>query len=195
MGCIYLIKNNKDTKCYVGQTINDPIKRWRAHKSRPNKYLGRAFKAHGIENFTFSILHKVPDDELDDLEIREISERNTLAPNGYNFRKGGEGGGHLHEESKRKISIARTGKKLPPFTEEHRRNLSESLKGKYHPNNRQVGISKYNLDGTFIESYKTIRSAARSVDGHHELIRKACMLIMNSYKDFIWKFTQSDGTV
>jgi len=189
MGYIYLIKNNKDAKCYVGQTVNDPNRRWRDHKRNPNKYLGNAFKLHGIENFTFSVLHEVPDKDLNDLEIQEISKRKTIAPNGYNLRSGGESGGHLHEETKQKISIIKTGKKLGPFTDEHKRNLSESLKGKYHPNSRQIGISKYTLDGTFVESYNTVRSAARSVDGHHELIRKACMLIVDSYKGFTWQFT------
>lgn len=61
---IYKITNNINGKVYIGQSI-DINKRWKEHKYRsqiPNKeydkYLYRAFRKYGLENFTFEILEE-----------------------------------------------------------------------------------------------------------------------------------------
>ena len=58
MGYIYKITNIVTNKCYIGQTINDPEKRWIDHKKTINtKYgcpaLKASMKKHGIEHFKF----------------------------------------------------------------------------------------------------------------------------------------------
>lgn len=71
---IYKITNNINGKIYIGQSI-DIDKRWREHKRRaqvPNKeyekYLYRAFRKYGIDNFTFEILEECSRDQLNDRE-------------------------------------------------------------------------------------------------------------------------------
>lgn len=71
---IYKITNNINGKIYIGQSI-DINKRWKEHKHRsqiPNKeydkYLYRAFRKYGIENFTFEILEECTREQLNEKE-------------------------------------------------------------------------------------------------------------------------------
>lgn len=54
---IYRIVNQMNQKCYIGQTIMEPKKRWNAHKyKRGSSAIHSAIKKYGIENFTFDII-------------------------------------------------------------------------------------------------------------------------------------------
>lgn len=71
---IYKITNNINGKVYIGQSININ-KRWKEHKRRsqiPNKqyekYLYRAFRKYGLDNFTFEVLEECPRNQLNDRE-------------------------------------------------------------------------------------------------------------------------------
>ena len=60
---IYCIKNNIDSKCYIGQSINVK-KRLQHHlnrcqQDRYDNLIYRAFKKYGIENFAVSVLEYV----------------------------------------------------------------------------------------------------------------------------------------
>lgn len=88
---IYLIKNNINGKCYVGQSKNIEA-RWAEHKrlvksNKPikNTYpLYCAFIKYGIANFTFSILETVKDHALlNATENKYIAKYDTVAK-GYN---------------------------------------------------------------------------------------------------------------
>lgn len=49
--------------------------------------LYNAFQKYGFHNFTWEVLHtNVPTDRLDYMEDKEITERKTLAPGGYNLK-------------------------------------------------------------------------------------------------------------
>ena len=146
MGCIYLIRNTVNDKCYVGQTRFDAMKtRIPKHFSgNGSKLLKRAIDKYGEDAFTIEILHDgIIPEFLDTLEIEAIAKYNTLVPNGYNLTAGGEGGIPSEEtlrkmsevqkgrkcsaETRAKISEAHKGKKL---TAETCRRISESKKGK-----------------------------------------------------------------
>lgn len=54
--------------------------------------IARAIKKYGVENFKFEVLYKnIPIEEIDELEIRVIEEKNCRVPNGYNVACGGNG--------------------------------------------------------------------------------------------------------
>ena len=132
MGSIYKITNTVNGKAYIGQTRHDAEKtRIRDHLAgNGNRIIKRAIKKYGKENFTYEILYDgIIPEFLDPLEKEAIEEFNTLAPYGYNLTIGGEGGS-CSEETRRKMSKARKGKKRAPFSEEHRCNISEAKKGK-----------------------------------------------------------------
>ena len=94
MNCgIYKITNILNKKCYIGQSINIPL-RWRHHRSfslkESNYPLYRAFKKYGIENFTFEILEECLPSELNEKEIYWIKFFNSYNE-GYNQTFGGQG--------------------------------------------------------------------------------------------------------
>jgi len=49
-------------------------------------------------------MYKRFDSDLNNLEIFDINKFNSIVPNGYNLRSGGNNGGKHNEETKRKIS-------------------------------------------------------------------------------------------
>lgn len=114
--CIYKIENLLNNKIYIGKT-NDPIRRWKSHKSDykkyNNRYLYRAMNKYGLKNFIFEVIcSDIDDAEIDDYEIKYIKLFNSKAPNGYNMTDGGEGsiGRPMKESTKIKLNKARLDK-------------------------------------------------------------------------------------
>jgi len=133
MGCIYLIRNLKNNKCYIGQTIQDAEKtRIRDHltgNSKGSRLIKDDIEKYGQDTFTYEILHDgIFPEFLDLLEKEEITRFNCVHPNGYNQTEGGEGSSHC-EETRRKMSEAHKGKTHPAET---RRKISEANKGRKH---------------------------------------------------------------
>jgi group I intron endonuclease len=146
MGWIYQIKNIVNDKVYIGQTTQYNVAtRWSDHiksiKSGQDSHLIRAFKNHGLENFVFCVVAEVPDEQLDEFEIREIFNRNSLSPNGYNIREGGSRGKHS-QESIVKIRESHTGKK---HTDETKEKLRQINLGKKTTQEVREKISKASL--------------------------------------------------
>ncbi|MGL4754258.1 MAG: GIY-YIG nuclease family protein [Aeromonadaceae bacterium] len=120
---IYKITNKTNGKMYIGQTIQEPKKRWYAHCNSGRAGIGQAIKKYGRENFTFEVLWETFDrDTLDRMEQVYIKHYNTIAPNGYNLCEGGNAP-RPTEETRRKQSKAHKGKKL---SEEHKQKLSKT---------------------------------------------------------------------
>lgn len=153
---IYMIKNKINEKVYIGKTEESFKRRWWHHSGllkgnyHHNIHLQRAWNKYGEENFEFIILQICNEsDDINKLEQEYIEKYNSFN-SGYNQTLGGEGalGNRLSDESKRLIGeknkINMTGKKHTEKTKkkmsevhkgyikskEHRKNLSESLKGK-----------------------------------------------------------------
>jgi group I intron endonuclease len=139
---IYRIINSISGMVYVGQTTN-PYKRWYNHRSFKTKKskLSEAIVEFGIENFKMEVLVETYSQcEADSLESSYIKENNSLWPNGYNInphrlsqshsvklsKSIKQKGRKLSDESKRKISEAKTG---IGRSEETKKKLSEALKG------------------------------------------------------------------
>ena len=89
---VYLITNKVNGKQYVGQTIRSLEERWKDHcRVRDENYFHRAIRKYGPENFSLEIIDTAEtDEELDEKEIFWIKELNTLFPNGYNLKEGGD---------------------------------------------------------------------------------------------------------
>jgi len=130
MRYLYKITNLINGKSYIGQTKNFK-KRICQHKTCKSKTaIHLAIIQYGSQNFSYDIIGTYGLDQIDEIEREFITKFNTIWPNGYNLTPGGIFFKNQHEETKRKISIKNKGKKDPPFTEEHRRKISESQKGK-----------------------------------------------------------------
>ena len=194
MGFVYLIRNTVDGKCYVGQTRKKKVeKRWQSYTSPKGGHgvIGRAIKCHGLDKFEFSVICELPNDELNDREIREIADRNTIVPNGYNLQAGGLSGPQ-HEETKRKISLANTGKpgKIP--SAETRAKISaahmgqkrtEAQKQKMKESNKKSKkIDQYTLEGVFMRTWDSMTATGI------KNVSKYCCGLGRSAGGFLWAY-------
>ena len=156
---IYKIENLVNGKVYIGQSV-DIESRWREHKnisqrktSKSYNYpLYKAFRKYGVENFSFEIVEECPVETLSEKEMFYINKYNSCVYDknsyGYNQSYGGDGAGAgrvLSEETKQKISKNHTnvkGENAPMYgkhhTEETKRQISESRKGKYAGKNHPL---------------------------------------------------------
>lgn len=89
---IYKITNLINGKCYIGQSV-DIYERWHQHKYADYKesVIHTAIKKYGIENFSFEIIEKIHQAELNEREIYWINYYDSYN-NGYNCTTGGDTG-------------------------------------------------------------------------------------------------------
>ena len=112
MYTIYLLQNKLNKKCYVGKT-NNHERRMNEHKSLKNTdmVISRAIKKYGWGNFTKRILEEnVTVNRIESLEEMYQALWDTLK-NGYNVFRGSRGTGMMSDETKRKLSESKKGKK------------------------------------------------------------------------------------
>lgn len=157
-------------KVYIGITRqNPPEKRWKnGNAYKYNKHFTNAIQKHGgWDNFKHEILFRgLTKEEAEQKEIELIafykSNQNKF---GYNVANGGNCIGTVSEETKKKLSIAHTGKKLSPeHIEKIRKNskmqFTDELKNKLIEL-QSIEISQYYSDGTFIRNWKSTAEAER----------------------------------
>jgi group I intron endonuclease len=135
MGFIYKLTLKKESrKAYIGQTIRDIHKRLEEHQlsSSGCKAISGAIKKHGWDNFDKE-WYEVPDEELNFYEEMLVALFGTLAPGGYNLMEGGGSKGRPSEETKKKMSDAKSGEKCYWFgktrTEESKKKQSDAISG------------------------------------------------------------------
>ena len=170
---IYQAINLINGKSYIGKTKTSLEKRKWGHLNNAKKGVKSAFynaiRKYGEENFKFIVidelkLHRAS--VLNDKEKYYISLFNTIAPNGYNMTKGGDGndgsikpnlGKHLSEEAKERLRIANLGKN---HSEETKIKMSDSLKKFYG-----AGGKNWN-NGLTKETHPSILSQSEKIKGN-----------------------------
>lgn len=218
---IYKITNIKNNKCYIGQSINIE-KRFYAYKElacsgQPKIY--NALKKYNINNFKFEIifkLKKINIELLNKLEIAYISYYNSNK-NGYNIQSGGKNSLHTIE-TKNKISISRTGKCVGlKFSEERKKNISESNLGKKISNESKLKmreaklgkkhskehlkkmsinnigkhskkILQFNKNGEFIKEWDSLSNAGKELNILISSISQCCSGNSKTAGKYIWKY-------
>ena len=179
-GVIYKITNKINNKCYIGQTTCTISKRWNEHCcSNKKTVISLAIKKYGKDNFIIEELGWASDQKsIDDLETNLIKSHNTLSPNGYNIKLGGNGKGKLppykvphypknrksagprSAETYAKIAAKNLGKKRTEATK-----LKQSLvKVGKSPIHLQVSIIALNIKTKEELSFKSIQDAANKLD-------------------------------
>lgn len=141
---VYVVVNKVNGKMYVGSTERELKIRWQKHLVKVNEgslcTLHKAIRKYGRDNFDIRMIEEYPTREaMLAGEIDWIAYFDTYkSPYGYNDTPGGEGGNtnsgkKFSEEWKAKMSEARKG---IVFTDEHKKNLSESHLGHVAPNRK-----------------------------------------------------------
>lgn len=110
-GYIYEITNKVNNKVYIGQTVQTVARRWQGHRydalRGSTMAIHKAMKKYGLENFFIEVMCEASSkDELNRLEQTYISGFNTLSPNGYNLRSGGQSDYEYSEEARKRLSEA-----------------------------------------------------------------------------------------
>lgn len=132
--CVYCHTNKINGKKYIGITSQKPEQRWRNGNGYiNNEYFFRAIKKYGWHNFTHEILYaNLNQNEAEKIEVKLICEYKTQQnQNGYNIESGGNSTGRVPESTRQKIKEALTGHVC---SEDTRKKISESKKGKISPN-------------------------------------------------------------
>ena len=135
---IYIHKNKTNGKIYVGQTgVKWLSSRWRkgeAYYKNPEFYSD--ILKYGWDNFEHIILEKCGSkEEAHNREIYYIDfYKSNNSEFGYNLTTGGQKNTKLNDVVKERQSQSKLGEKNPmkkhTFTNQHRKRLSNSLKGK-----------------------------------------------------------------
>ncbi len=143
---LYRLTNRKTGKSYIGATtrkrLNDrlALHRHRASAGDRTSVLHIAIRDDGWENFDVVVLAQPSTrGELLSMERVAIASANTMIPDGYNMTAGGDGQWKrpMTDKAKAAISAANSdrrpwnfGVKTGPMSEDSRRKMSESRKGK-----------------------------------------------------------------
>lgn len=120
---IYRITNKVNGKTYIGQhkykDLNDNYK-------GSGKLLWGAYRKYGFENFEKEILYSRIQykETVDDMERFAIAKERAIGKAEYNIADGGQGGNLVKGKT--------PWNKGTKFSEEHKRRISEALKGR-HP--------------------------------------------------------------
>jgi group I intron endonuclease len=150
LGQIYLMRNIKENKCYVGQTVTHRKNRgvykpfgiegrFKDHiseaicntKKKQCNYLNNSIRLHGSDSFTVELLETCPLDQLDEREQHFIQFHSTLFPNGYNLTIGGRTFRTVEPSdipAANPANLARQRGGCSHRTEETRKKMSKSLK-------------------------------------------------------------------
>lgn len=113
---IYGIHNTASDRWYVGQSRHIEL-RWQEHKNELrnnrhiNTHLQRAYNKYGDEVFEWVILEECLPEELDELEIAWIAEKDGFN-NGYNQTIGGGGCSGYSNPNKHPVVILNTGEQF-----------------------------------------------------------------------------------
>jgi group I intron endonuclease len=140
-----------------------------------------AFERYGTEVFEFSKIVEVPrtlenfKQLLNEREIFEIQQRNTIAPNGYNLEEGGNVHTH-HPHTRQKIGDAHRGKYASDETREKLRisHLGQKPTPESIEKNRQAQIGKIISLSTRLKISKANKNKKRTPETI-EKIRQATL--------------------
>lgn len=172
---VYQIENLKNGKRYVGKTTNFK-QRVAYHKTylrrnvHHNEYLQRAWNKYGEKCFEFKVLQTFPTRSQMDLaeEFLILEGQTHLPPKGYNIQLGG----WSDNPSERGLGKIR-----------------EKAKAQMRE------VQQFDLEGTFITEYSSIKEAAQTVGADNSQIMKCCKGQAVTCKGYQFKYKEDSREV
>ena len=167
---IYVITNNINNKKYVGQSVNLKARIKKHLNKNSNSAISYAIKKYGWDNFSLN-LYYVEIENLDLIEQIMISVLNTISPNGYNLREGGNSS-RPSEISREKMSIAKKGNTNASGcrSDTARLNISKSQSGKKlsDAHKSQLSISGTGIKRKIVECpFCGVQGGQNAMKRHH----------------------------
>jgi hypothetical protein len=174
---IYIIRgpSANGEKIYIGQTNNTLKIRWNKHLTDARHFVnGRkkngtcsalysAMKKYGIDQYKISVLLECKSDDLDFYEKAMITTYNSVAPNGFNLKTGGNSNGKHCSETKKLIS-------------ERTIEAMELHLNSYRNHSESIGLPKY---VNFLPNYKKNRVAFNVY--HSKLGKRKVFSVIKGY--------------
>lgn len=164
---IYLLLDPRtNAPKYIGKT-NDISIRMYGHLSektltKKNNWI-KSLKNKGLKP-TVEIIDEVPENEWQFWEMHYISLYKSWGFDLLNGDQGGLGAGRLSEETKRKISL----------------NSSQ-----------QKAVLQYDLSGSFVKEWRTLKEASKSVCVSGASISAACRGLQRKAAGFLWQYKEN----
>ena len=193
---IYGIRNKINDKVYVGQTGERFLRRYWHHQwklrdnSHDNMYLQNAWNKYGEDNFEYVVLESVEDSSLlDELEIKYIDyyKKNNLS---YNMLLGGGGrrGFRMSENTKKLIAEKNRQHMLgTKHSEETKKKMSEARTGKRVNKNTDI------LNEDIVKNIKLLLIGGKSASEISKELEIDYKLINNLISNNTWKTVVVDG--
>lgn len=213
IGYVYMI-TSPTGRLYVGSTINIE-QRWKTYrkldcKQQPKLY--NSFKKYGVHNHIFEIVWEGCIEEMYKYEtligrgfdVLELYNLNLALP------KLGDVYSSVSDETKERMRIAQTGKKMSPEAiektrlfnigrkkspesiEKHRKVMKGRKLSKEHIEKRTKGqtipIIQMDLQGNFIKEWESAMSVMKELSFDRSHIIKCCKNKLKTYKNFKWKY-------
>lgn len=115
---IYKITNIITEMSYIGQSRHLNSRLTRHKNGQGVQLISKSIRKHGSDNFIFEILEECDIESLNEKEQYWIEKFECMSPNGYNLTSGGGQNIIVSEETKKKMSLAQTGKIITDSTKE-----------------------------------------------------------------------------
>lgn len=186
--CVYVHTNKINGKKYVGQTCQEPNRRWMNGNGYLQKtengnyrqpYFAKAIIKYGWDNFEHEIVAShLTKEEANNFEMLLIEKMQTTDKNkGYNICSGGN------------FSDSQKGRK---FSEEHKKKLSETKKANKHDCKK---VNQFTKDGEYIKTWESTREAERILHINHTCISLCCRgnSKHKTAGGFIWRYADEDA--
>ena len=188
--CVYMHKNKINGKIYIGQTCQQPEKRWKDGEGyKGSSYFYSAIKKYGWSQFDHFILaDNLTLEQANELEIKYIQQYKTTDDNyGYNLQSGGKNY-IMSEMPKKKISealkgIDRAGEKNSMYGKHH----SEDTKNKLMLKN---GIKIKCVEKNII--YNSMSEAERMTGIPNSNISKVCKGERKTAGGYHWEVVENE---
>ena len=168
---IYQIRNTRNGKLYIGQSV-DLMHRKNCHwydlnnNRHKNIHLQRAYNVEP-DALVFEVICQCSEQELNGLEIYFIKKyKTTNSKYGYNLDSGGNGAGRMSEETKAKLSKAKKGNTVmcgKKLSDEWKKHLSEA-----QPHKRKIKCIETGI------VYESFAEAARQTGLNRTKIVSCC---------------------